>query len=240
MRNERKLMNLSCETPEGSMSKGIKIVVGLLISGLFGVVVVSLVLSGATGGSFGFFTTSSPSGTYEVRLTGRQGRPALGLTNEVRFDVLKNGHPFISNAYLHSADSFDLSFEAGYPNHGWLSENILHLYREQYFRKGRPDTLVVTNKTQKTIRYLRVQSIDKFLLFDLETSSSVELSTSPPRGDIKWIGAEGEFSNGQKIELKGVNFKTRQELGSAFIYYINITDHGLTIESPHLETYEPE
>jgi hypothetical protein len=161
-------------------------------------------------------------------------------TNEVRFDVLKNGKPFVSNAYLHSADSYHLSFEAGYPDHRWLSENTLHFYREEYLTKGKPDTIILSNKTAETIRYLRVQSIDKFLLFDLQPSFSVELSASPPRADLQWVGAEGEFSDGRKIELKGVNFKTRKELGSAFTYYVNVTEHGLVIESPKLDTYEPK
>ena len=235
---EHENLNLKRKTHRVGMSRVIKIMAGVFTVSLIGGLILSFTLYRASGGSSEFFTTSSPNGTYRVSLTGRKARPALGFTNEVCFEVLKNGEPFIPKTYLHSADSFDLSFEAGYPNHDWLSENMLHFYREEYFNKGRPDKLIVANKTAETIRYLRVQSIDKFLLFDLQASSSVELAASPPRGDIKWVGAEGEFSNGRKIELKGVNFKTREELGSAFIYYISVTDHGLVVESPQLEKYE--
>jgi hypothetical protein len=221
------------------MTKRIKLVAGGTAV-LIGVFLVSLTLYRAGGGLSEFFVTSSPNGTYRVSLSGRKGRPPLGLTSEVRFEVFKNGELFVPKKYLHSGDSFDLSFEAGYPNHGWLRENVLHFYRDEYLKKDRLDTLRVANRTSEKIRYLRVQSIDKFLLFDVEPFSSMEFAASPPRGDIKWVGAEGEFSNGQKIELTGVNFKTRRELGEAFVYYVSVTDHGLVIESPQLEKYEPE
>jgi hypothetical protein len=207
---------------------------------LIGVLLLSLIFYHASGGSSEFLITSSPNGTYRVSLSGQKGRPPLGLTSEVRFEVFKNGELFVPKKYLHSGDSFDLSFEAGYPNHGWLRENVLHFYRDEYLKKDRLDKVIVSNSTSEKIRYLRVQSIDKFLLFDVEPRSSMELAASPPRGDIKWVGAEGEFSNGQKIELTGANFKTRKEFGEAFVYYVSITDHGLVIESPQLEKYEPE
>ena len=203
------------------------------------VLVLSFVLYRAIGKFSEFFRTSSPRGTYAVTLTGKKGRPPLGFVNEVFFEVVKNGESYIPKTYLHSGDTFDLSFEAGYPNHRWISENVLQLYREEYFSKGKPDILIVANRTTEPIRYLRIQSIDKFLIFDLQTSSSQELLASPPRGDIKWVGAEGEFLNGRKIELRGINFKTRRELGYAFTYFIDVTDRGLVIESPHLEKYDP-
>lgn len=221
------------------MSKAPQILTGVTV-GLIGVLLLALISYRASGGFSEFLTTSSPNGTYRVSLTGQKGRPVLGLMSEVRFEVFKNGELFVAKKYLHSGDSFDLSFEAGYPNHGWLRENVLHFYREEYFSKDRPDTVIVTNKTSKMIRYLRVQSLDKFLIFDLGPSSSMQLAASAPRGDIKWVGAEGEFSDGQKIELTGANFKTRQGLGNAFVYHVSISDHGLVVESPQLEKYEPK
>jgi len=238
MENQKNL-RLGGKAQRMRMSKILTIVTGGIV-GLIGVSLLSLILYRASSEFSEFLTTSSPNGTYRVSLTGRKGRPVLGLTSEVRFAAFKDGELFVPKKYLHSGDSFDLSFEAGYPNHRWLRENVLQFYREEYFIKDRLDTVIVTNKTSEKIRYLRVQSTDKFLLFDVEPSFSMELAASPPRGDIKWVGAEGEFSNGQKIELTGVNFKTRKELGNAFVYQISITDHGLVVESPKLEKYEPK
>ena len=221
---------------------GIAITILAVVACLGAVLVLSLSLYRVNSYYSEFFRTSSPQGTYTVSLSGQKGRPPLGLMNEVYYEVDKKGEPYVPRTYLHSGDTFDLSFEAGYPNHRWLSENVLQLYREEYFNKGESDVLMVANKTTEPIRYLRVQSIDKFLVFDLPPSSTLELRASPRRSNIKWVGVEGGFVNGRKIKLKGVNFEIPKERGEeAFTYLVNITDQGLTIESAqHLEVFEPK
>ena len=114
-----------------------------------------------------FSSMSSPTGAYTVNLTGRKERPSLS-PNTVNYHVLKAGEPFLPSAYLHSAlDFMDLSFEAGYPDHRWVSDNVLQLYREQYFSEGVRDEVVVVNRTGQIIKHLRVRSVDQFLLFHL-------------------------------------------------------------------------
>ena len=72
---------------------------------LFGTLLTSVVLYRVVGKSRPpFLTTSSPLKTYTLSLTGQKERP-LFFTAEVRFDVLKNGTPFLSNKYLHSGDA---------------------------------------------------------------------------------------------------------------------------------------
>src|SRR5688572_6526406 len=64
-----------------------------------------------------FLSTTSPKGSYTVLLTGNPGR-AYTVRNKVVFNVSKRESAFVRNASLHSADdAFDLSFEAGYPQH---------------------------------------------------------------------------------------------------------------------------
>ena len=78
-----------------------------------------------------FLSTSSPNNTYLVNVKGNPGRPIL-IANEVKVDVYKTGRIFLSDIWLHSTgDSFDLSFEAGFPNHRWLSETVLEFYRKE-------------------------------------------------------------------------------------------------------------
>ena len=56
---------------------------------------------------------------------------------EVRADVSKAGQLFVSDIWLHRAeDSFDLSFEAGFPDVRWLTDNIVEFYRPEYFDQG--------------------------------------------------------------------------------------------------------
>ncbi|CAN5645283.1 hypothetical protein BH24ACI2_BH24ACI2_11770 [soil metagenome] len=129
------------------MSKTKEIIKSILpVFVLFGAVLVSLVFYNVYVRSTPFFTTSSPAGTYMVNLTGQKERPHI-FTVEVRFNVLKNGKPFWSDQYLHSGDAFDLSFEVGYPDCRWLGENILRFYHEKDFNAGKPQVVIVVNKT---------------------------------------------------------------------------------------------
>jgi len=167
---------------------------------------------------------------------GRKERP-LFFTNEVRFEVLKNGRLFMPDQYLHSGDAFDLSFEAGYPDQRWLGENIVHFYRQQYFYEGKPDVLIVVNKTNKVIKYLIIYSTDKFLMFDLQPGSETQLFASPPRGDISSFSVLGEFAEGRSFK-KGAGFRILKQLDGPFTYHIYITDDGSTIECPQLEKHK--
>lgn len=183
-----------------------------------------------------FLTATSPGGTYAVSLTGSKERPYF-FTNTVRFSVLKNGEPFLADKYLHSGDAFDPSFGADYPQHRWVQENVAQFYREESFNTGTADRLVVVNRAGEVVKYLRLQAVDKFLLFDLQPGATVTLSTSPSRGDLKWVEAEGEFAHGRKIERRGDDFKIRKGLGGPFTFYIYLHENGAVMESPQLEKY---
>ena len=179
-----------------------------------------------------FNTYVSPNKTYTVLLKGEQGRAFVGA-NEVRVDVLKMGQPFASHIWLHSArDPFDLSFEAGFPNARWLQDNLLEFYRQQYFEKG-SDSLVVSNLSSKRIKYLRVQSLNKFLLMDFEPISSVSMEIPAPRGDFQWIAVEGMFSDGEVIPFSHENFYRRSSQDDRSVYEIQITSDGPSIKSDH-------
>src|SRR5687768_5016291 len=129
----------------------------LSIGALCAAIWISLVLYDAAVESKPFFVTFSPGGTYTVKLTGRKQRPFL-FTNTVNYHALKNGQPFVPSTYIHSGDFMDVSFELEYPDHRWLSENCLQLYREQYFTDGSPDTLVISNRTGEVLKHLKVMS----------------------------------------------------------------------------------
>lgn len=176
-----------------------------------------------------FFTTVSPDNTYEVRLKGEKGRWLL-LTNEVRADVFKAGHPLISDVWLHStADSFDVSFDAEYPDARWLAENVVEFYRKEYYENGH-DSLIVTNRAAKSIQWLRIQSFNKFLVLEMPAGDSTQVELPAPRGDSQWIGAEGAFTEGEKIQFKARTFDRRGSQRNHFVYKLAITDSGFTIE----------
>lgn len=176
-----------------------------------------------------FFTTVSPGNIYEVKLKGDKGRPLL-RTNEVRADVFKAGQLLLSNVWLHSTeDSLDVSFEAGYPDARWLAENVVEFYRKEYYENGH-DSLIVTNRTAKSIQRLRIQSFNKFLVFEMPAGHSTQIELPAPRGDSQWIGAEGAFTEGEKIQFKARTFERRSSQRAHFVYKLVITDSGFTIE----------
>jgi hypothetical protein len=186
-----------------------------------------------------FLTTSSPKGSYTVRLTGRKDRPKVPLvSHEVSFSVSKDGKLFLTNKYLHSGDWFDPSFEILYPQHNWAREDALQFYREEFFSEAQRESIVVQNKTQKVIQYLRVTTVDSFLLFDIQPDAKSTLVISAPRGDYRWITVEGEFLEGSKIKQNGVGFLFPKGRKGPFAYNIYVNEDSLTIESPELEKYK--
>ena len=202
----------------------------LSIGALCGAIWISLVLYEAAVESNPFFVTPSPGGTYTVKLTGRKQRPFL-FTNTVNYHASKNGQPFIPSTYIHSVDFMDISFELAYPDHRWLSENILQLYREQNFTDGSPDTLIIGNRTGKVIKQLKVTSVDQSLFFDVQPDDEIKLLNSRPRGDYKNFYVIGEFYDGRKIEAE-TSLRPSKKVSDPFTYYIYINADGAKFEGP--------
>ena len=171
----------------------------------------------------------SPDHTYTVSLKGNKER-SLILPNEVRADVFKSGQPVVSDVSLHKAwDSFDLSFESGYPDLRWVADNIVEFYRAEYFDRG-ADSLLVENKVGKPIKYLRVESENKFLMFDLQSGALISLMIPVPRSDSQSIAIEGVLSDGTKIPLSSRSFDRRLRKQHS-TYRISVGQYGASIDA---------
>jgi len=98
-----------------------KVIVNLaLLFAFTGAAVGSLTLWKITTQSESFLSTTSPKGTYTVRLTGRKDRPKVPFLNhQVLFSVSREEKVVVANSYLHSGDWFDPSFDILYPDHAW-------------------------------------------------------------------------------------------------------------------------
>jgi hypothetical protein len=184
-------------------------------------------------------TTSSPKGTYTVRLTGQRDRPKVPLlSHQVLFSVNKDGKEVLTNEYLHSGDWLDPSFDVLYPQHNWVREDMLHFYRKEFFDEAGRESIVIVNRTDRVIHYLQVTSVDSFLLFDIPPGALTTLVASAPRSDLRWLAAEGEFVDGRKIERYGADFLLHSVSKQSFVYYVYIDEGGLKIESPDLPQYK--
>jgi len=183
-----------------------------------------------------FLTTTSPKGTYTVRLTGRKDRPRIPFVNhEVRFSVTKGEKLFLSDKFLHSGDWLDPSFELWYPENSWFSENILQFYKREFRSDGAQESIIVLNKTAQTIPFLRIVSVDTFLLFDVQAGTASTLAVSAPRTDSRWVSVEGELAGHHAIKSAEEGFVLAAAQKGPFVYYVYVTENGISIESLDLQ-----
>src|SRR5688572_4121716 len=180
-------------------------------------------------------STSSPDRTYTVELTGNKSR---SLYHAVRFNVIKHGQATIEDAYAHSGDWMDISFELAYPEQAWVGENVLRFWREpERPERAGFDTLLIANKTNKAIKYLRVSAEDLFLVFDIQPGSTSRLSPSHQSWQ-SWVDCNGEFEDGRRIRCDGVNFSHHDKSNEPLRYRISVTDGRVAIESSQTEGYD--
>lgn len=175
-----------------------------------------------------FLSTTSPDGSYEVRLKGDTSRTLI-IPHEVRADVVKSGKPLVSDVFIHSTHNpFDLSFEAGFPDARWLGRNTLEFYRQEYFGRG-SDSLVIKHNGKEALKCLRIHAVNKFLVFDLEPGSSISVQIPAARGNSQSIAVEGAFRNDQKIGFQQRSFDRRSDQQTRSNYQIQITDSDIKI-----------
>jgi len=181
----------------------------------------------------------SPNQTYKVDLAGDLTRPISPLiTHTVTFNLFKKGK-LSASSHLHSGDGFDDSFEDSYSQHVWVSESIIRFGLDASVSRENADSLVVSNNTDKTIKFLRIDARDMFLLFDMQPHSTVKLSASH-QGWISWVTCEGEFADGERIAWDGINFFHKDELGKSLQYCVSIRGSAPQIASPQLDGYKSD
>lgn len=185
-----------------------------------------------------FLSTASPNRTYRIDLKGIKSRPPVPVIYSIiGFDVFKNDGRIVKNAYAHSGDWFDISFELAYPEHIWVNEQVVRFGRDLGVAVDKPDKLSVINRSGNVIRYMRIRADDMFIVLDMPPGSRFELTSSRSGGSPKWIAAEGQFADGQSISNSGVNFPLRNTPDESLRYCLSVEAGGLRIESLQNEGY---
>lgn len=208
--------------------------------------VLLLLLTATVAGAYGTYwrvfrapvvlRTNSPANTYSVVLNGRSDRPSFFLEHTVRFTLRKGNEVLISQRFLHSGDCFDPAYYILYPQHAWVSENVLHLYNEYYFEDhlgGSVGTVAVTNNSALNIKYMLVKAKDAHLLFDLMPGKTTTFQIPPPRGDWEWFYVEWINEGGQVVSSGGQSF--RQDRKQPSRCFIDIGEQGASIDCPDLK-----
>jgi hypothetical protein len=183
--------------------------------------------------------TTSPSGEYTVKFQyDKSPFTTLLFESRVFFGVLKDGKPLTASQRMTSYDGFSPGFLERFPDYFWTSNSVLEFVPSGENASDAEDKIFVTNKSTKSIRYLRIGASALFLAFDLDQNQSLILNVSQSRS-MSWIEANGQFKDGTQIELRGINFLTESTLPrSSHCYCIRIDDDGLTIGSPMIEGFD--
>jgi hypothetical protein len=182
-----------------------------------------------------WLSTVSPNRRYTVELTGDKGRGGFIIDSVVNYNLLKDGNSFVVGRRAHRGDWLDISFELAYPKHAWISDNTLRFWRERHWQSDkRPDLLLVSNNTDKVVRFLRIRTSDMFFVFDIPPNSKLQLSFTHDSHNDFW--AEGEFEDGALIEY-GVGFLENKS-SEPLRYCMTIDYDRVTINSPWEKGYD--
>ena len=182
-----------------------------------------------------WLSSTSANHKYTVELTGDKGRGGLLIPSVVKYNILVDGNPLTRDRLAHSGDAMDISFEIAYPEHAWIDNNTLRFWSNRHRREDNLDTLLISNNTQKVVRFLRITAWDMFFVFDVQARSQLKLSFTH-RSEGKGISVEGEFEDGSLIDY-GVGFLengSRDPLG----YCMTIDYDRITISSPRERAYD--
>ena len=183
-----------------------------------------------------WLSSTSPNGKYTVELTGDKGRGGFFIPSRVKYNLLVDGKQLTRDRLVHSGDAMDISFELAYPEHAWIDERTLRFWSNRHRREDQLlDTLLISNNTNKKIKFLRIKAWDMFFVFDVQPNSRLKLAFTH-RSEGQGISAEGEFEDGSLIDY-GVGFPengSREPLG----YCMTIEYNRLTINSPRERGYD--
>ncbi len=181
-----------------------------------------------------WLVSTAPNQKYTVELTGDKGRGGIIVPSAVKYNILIGGEKVISDQTVHSGDAMDISFELAYPKHAWINENTLRFWRDVHPPEDNLDVLLISNNTNKLIRYLRIKAWDLFFVFEVQPQTQVRLLF--PHWSGPSISVEGKFADGATIDYAAgfVESRSEQQLG----YCVAIDYDRVAITNPRVKAYD--
>lgn len=127
--------------------------------------------------------TTSPQGTYHVKLEGK-AKPSNALqgefyVQEVKIEALKESQVIFADNNFYRADPYETSFLQAYPTYEWLNDYTLRLGESS--TQPFYDEIIISNDTEEQLYFLilRYGKYERFLIFDLTSKQKVQLKASP-------------------------------------------------------------
>jgi hypothetical protein len=152
----------------------------------------------------------------------------------------RNGQVFLSNEILDHYDDGDVGLGQVATDSEWLSENILRLGSRDIKKDQQYDLIEVRNNSGSVLSYALISGIgtisgEKFLLFDLKPSESIQLkifAQTDNGGDYSRIQFMGKVENQHnKVISSEKMFKIKGKYKSPSHYTIIINDSNVEIKS---------
>lgn len=149
-----------------------------------------------------FLISTSPGGTYTVRVGGNGDMPLMPIigTNHVEIEVLKEGSKYFSNEPFHAGGFLDATFNGAYPDHEWIDDRIIRFYSSREYDSNRVLNIEIKNSAKTGIVFMKLYCTDKFLFLDIASESNHGIQCSGPKGDRGSLYVEGEFSGGNRFK----------------------------------------
>ncbi len=139
---------------------------------------------------------ANPSSLYSVKLYESMVAPLL-FECEVYVDIEREASPYISALPMRALDSVDCRLGQTHESREWVNDRVLR-FRYVYEESEEFDVVVVTNKTERLAKAVRVDTGDIHLVMDLDAGEVQTFETRHRQG-TRWINAYGEFETTEVI-----------------------------------------
>lgn len=197
---------------------------------LISLIVIAVLMVGVVYGLSGqtLCSASSPDGKYKVEIS--QTRHAAGIERYVYLSAYRHGEQFVRSKLIYTGDFLDSDFSDLYPNYSWASGSILKLGRT--IDETESNGLRIANISQNRISYLLVETyFDKYVLFDLEPQSVVDLKFE----FLGRLSCQGEFAESKERFGSAVELSSGAEDKTPGDFLIRVDGKNAVIESPSLK-----
>jgi len=140
--------------------------------------------------------------------------------------VLDGGNQVVSGRQIHTGDWMDPWFDLWYPRSIWVDDTTLRLTRPQDESLNEHDEIIVRNSASQTVRLLRIDCRDMFLLLDIAPGQITTLHAPKQARYSQYssLGIDGQFANESNMEAIG-----RFTVFSRARYNIDIRDDKVEI-----------
>ena len=152
--------------------------------------------------------SESPTGRYEVQLSGQFDDPAtFGAQHRVYVTVQRGKLRVVERRELHYAGFLDNGFRGSFKSPKWIAENVVWFETDRGAPTDIRDELWIMNQLPRPVQFLQVDARDTFLILDLEPGATLRLDTTAfrPAGDNSWLSVAG-IAGGEELAEAHASF----------------------------------